>query len=279
MVLRIVFFTSALSAAVVLLASALTGLLFWLSGLEQAGLREVMMLCAGMCLLLAPPVLGSLVVLSFRLQTHIQRLQEAALTDPLTGLANRRAFFEAATRLLSEAPGAPDRPLHAVLMIDVDRFKALNDRLGHEAGDAALAHLAARITDSLARAGEDQALVARLGGEEFVVLLPGVTEAGARLAAETVCRGVRSSSLVFGDERITMTVSVGVSTSDRPDLHVTLAAADQAVYAAKSAGRDGWVLRGDDGGPPVRHHLDPAPRAHRSRVRTATAGRSIRSRG
>lgn len=242
---RVAIQTFALTLLVILLASGLTGILFRLVGLERAGVGQAMAICAVMCLILAPIILGPLVHMAVRLDSLCERLRQAALTDPLTGLANRRAFFEEAAARLRYAPGGPEAPLYAILMIDADRFKDINDRHGHETGDAALAHLAGRICDSLARAGEEAPLIARLGGEEFIVLLTGVTAAGARLAAEVICEGIRSTTMTFRDQRLSMTVSIGVWVGSGRSLDQALSLADRAVYAAKAAGRDCWRFAED----------------------------------
>ncbi|MES2820508.1 MAG: diguanylate cyclase [Pseudomonadota bacterium] len=166
------------------------------------------------------------------------RLEELSRSDPLTGLANRRHFdelkeieFRRAMRL--------GQPL-SVLMCDVDFFKLYNDTYGHALGDQCLQTVANTLTAVFARAGE---LVARIGGEEFAVLLPGSDAAQARRAAERLrlelaARGIEHSTSLVAPH---VTLSIGVAqlepqTMDRFDL--LLHCADQALYRAKRQGRN-----------------------------------------
>jgi diguanylate cyclase (GGDEF)-like protein len=246
---RVALYTGVLSFVVAVAATVITGLLLRLMGIETATVEQAMLVCALMCGLLAPPVLGPLVWLAFRLREVSAELRRAAMTDPLTGVGNRRAFFEGAAQRLRAADEGDGRVRFAVLMIDVDRFKALNDRLGHDAGDAALAFVAGRITDSLARAGEGHALVGRIGGEEFAVLLEGVQIGGAKRAAEAICRGLRTSAFEHRGARVRVTASIGVWAGEADAVGIGLAAADRAVYAAKAAGRDRWEAAEVSDGP------------------------------
>ncbi len=163
-----------------------------------------------------------------------EALRNAVLCDHLTGLANRRAFHDVATLELQRWSRQP-RPL-SMLLIDADHFKRINDTHGHAAGDAALRHLAAALGTGL-RALD---VVARLGGEEFVALLPGTDIDDAELLAARLCERIAQSSLHVGGKEIRCTVSIGVTTmtSDLRDVDGLLQRADRAMYAAKRAGRN-----------------------------------------
>lgn len=167
-----------------------------------------------------------------------QVLERLSLVDPLTGIANRRQFekvleFE---RRRSERTGGS----LALLMIDIDEFKVLNDAFGHLTGDECLKRVAEELTRCVRGAGD---LVARYGGEEFSVILPGTNAAGAAVLAERVRTRVADLAIPLSPHRPgeTLTVSIGVSGVVRghevaPEALV--AAADQALYRAKQDGRN-----------------------------------------
>ncbi|MET7248395.1 GGDEF domain-containing protein [Methylobacterium sp. EM32] len=153
----------------------------------------------------------------------------ASRTDHLTGLQNRHGFFEDGERLLAARPAA-------LLAFDLDHFKAINDRHGHAAGDAVLRLFA----DTARRAAGPDALVARLGGEEFAALLPGLDVAAARQVGEGVARRFAEAALDRAGPGIPATVSIGLAAAwaESRDLPALLSAADRALYRAKAAGRN-----------------------------------------
>jgi diguanylate cyclase (GGDEF)-like protein len=163
-----------------------------------------------------------------------ERHKHLAARDGLTQLYNRRAFDErlAKARAREERQGGR----FAVLLLDIDHFKKLNDTFGHPAGDAALKHTA-RVLEGHLREGDE---AARYGGEEFADILSGADAAGALPLAERVRSAIETSHLVFEGARLAVTVSVGVAAW--PDvgreLAELLAAADRGLYAAKQAGRN-----------------------------------------
>ncbi len=169
----------------------------------------------------------------------LEELDQQASTDPLTGLANRRGFAPALA-LEWERHRRLGTSL-AVLVIDIDFFKQINDTHGHAAGDAALRHLGQMLRQHL----RPYDLSARLGGEEFCVVQGGVTLEEARLTAERL----RKADLSFGrnalGEPMTMTVSIGLAIAREGDAdpQQVLARADAALYLAKAEGRD-RVVRG-----------------------------------
>lgn len=176
------------------------------------------------------------------------RLADSALSDPLTGVGNRRRFDESLATMAAAAV-RQDRPL-SLLLIDVDHFKSFNDEHGHVAGDMALRRVAERLR--LIAAGPDH-VVARFGGEEFAVLLAGVDAAAARGIADTILVSIGD----HGAER-PLTVSVGVATARGPEGAAALVGeADRALYAAKRAGRNRVVSHSDLADPPAPDSLIP----------------------
>ena len=157
-----------------------------------------------------------------------------ALTDPLTGIANRRRFFETGGRLLLRAGRA--RRLTALLMFDLDNFKSINDRFGHQAGDAVLIAFCRMVAAQMRPAD----LFGRIGGEEFAMLLPETGEQDALRLAERLRTPFAATASTVGKHAIDATVSVGVAISDgaSSDLIALMKAADAALYRAKIAGRN-----------------------------------------
>lgn len=158
------------------------------------------------------------------------RLLAVSQTDYLTGLGNRHAFFERGAALLE---GGGETTL---LAFDLDHFKSINDRHGHAAGDEVL-----KLFAGIAKAGlGPNAILARLGGEEFAALLPGTGAAEGRGIAEGLCRAFAIEAARADGLAIQATVSIGLAARQlgTPDLQRLLSAADQALYRAKSLGRD-----------------------------------------
>lgn len=164
----------------------------------------------------------------------LERIKSQAVRDGLTGLYNRRAFDDLLMRSMAREERQEGRL--ALLLLDLDRFKKLNDTYGHPAGDAAL-RITAQILERLLRKA-DQA--ARFGGEEFVAILPGTDEAGARRLAERMREAIEKHTFIFEGARISLSASFGVAVApaDGGEPEALLAAADRALYAAKQAGRN-----------------------------------------
>ena len=162
------------------------------------------------------------------------RLRETAQRDQLTGALRRHVLEEAVEREIARSR-RHHRPL-ALLLLDLDHFKAINDRLGHHAGDEALRRFAATTITCLRR--ED--LFGRSGGEEFCILLPDTDRAGALHLAERIRAAIAGLTLEFDGQPLRMTVSIGVAVpTGRDDSWTALTrAADVALYRAKSAGRN-----------------------------------------
>jgi diguanylate cyclase (GGDEF)-like protein len=178
--------------------------------------------------------------LQCRLDAHVEtlgqikRLRHLAEHDPLTGLYNRRAFFDHAERRLRDLRASGRRG--SVFIVDVDHFKQINDTHGHDAGDRVLVG-AARLIH--AHAQLTGALCARFGGEEFVVLSSELTDIAAEASAEALRTHFAASRFDGADEPITATISIGLAELDPGEtLSNALNAADQMLYLAKSGGRN-----------------------------------------
>ncbi|MGI4941702.1 MAG: GGDEF domain-containing protein [Janthinobacterium lividum] len=169
------------------------------------------------------------------LHTAAERLATLASTDAMTGLGNRRVFEAALDREWQRAM-SHDLPI-ALLMLDVDFFKAFNDRYGHQAGDQVLKRVASCMAWSVCRSG---VLAARYGGEGFVILLPDTDKAGALTVADRIREEIERLNIQHhGSLRGRVTASIGVAAirpqpPDCPDMLVE--AADEALYQAKNAG-------------------------------------------
>jgi diguanylate cyclase len=163
----------------------------------------------------------------------MSRLRNLANVDPLTGIPNRRAFFEEAEQIFERRePAAPGR--HAVLMIDVDYFKEVNDTYGHRVGDRVLSVVAAGVKSQLRSAD----LVGRYGGDELVIALTGCDGAAASAVAERIRAVVAATPVVVDDGVVNVTLSIGVAAAEGGEgLLPVLARADLALYEAKRAGR------------------------------------------
>jgi diguanylate cyclase (GGDEF)-like protein/PAS domain S-box-containing protein len=164
----------------------------------------------------------------------INGLRNAVSLDPLTGIANRQAFFDAAENEWEHCKRSPREM--SILLIDADHFKSVNDRYGHPAGDAVLRQLAA----ALAAAFRQVDVVARVGGEEFAVLLPSTGLQGALVVADRLRRVIELQVVRFDGADIRYTISGGLAAMGDCliDLDTLMKRADRALYAAKAAGRN-----------------------------------------
>lgn len=179
---------------------------------------------------------GTTIHLVAALEKARQRIQQLALADPLTGLGNRRHFLPAARREL-ELARRHSQPL-ALVLLDIDHFKQVNDTYGHNTGDQALLEVGQRCQRAL-RATD---LLARWGGEEFIMLLPNTNAQQATQLAERVRQAVSSTPLVLlQEEPVQMTVSIGVvgmPVGRSATLDMLVRFADEALYTSKNGGRD-----------------------------------------
>ncbi|WP_345858101.1 sensor domain-containing diguanylate cyclase [Shewanella algae] len=163
------------------------------------------------------------------------KLKQLSETDELTGLANRRPFTESLARLLaSEEAGA-------LIMLDVDHFKAFNDSFGHPAGDSVLQ----RLAQTMQKALPESALLARVGGEEFALVLPGVDRRQAKDLAEILLNRVRALQISHAASPagiVTISLGLALLPRDEQDLSEVIRVADKALYQAKHLGRNTWFL-------------------------------------
>jgi diguanylate cyclase (GGDEF)-like protein len=184
---------------------------------------------------------GFLLMCTERSQAELER---AAHVDYLTGICNRRAIEDLARRAIAAARrhGMP----MAMMIVDIDHFKRINDEFGHECGDLALVESVRRLRESL----RTEDLVGRLGGEEFVAVMPNTDGDAALAAAERVRQAFADAPMVIGGHEVTVTVTAGVAILTAEDQHFSnlLRRADRAMYAGKNAGRNQVML---DGGSPM----------------------------
>lgn len=170
------------------------------------------------------------------------KVKKQAVTDELSGLPNRRAFYAR----LAEEWQRKDRykvPF-CILMVDIDHFKSINDRYGHTVGDMVIGCIG-RILDDSCRLSD---LPARVGGEEFAILMPHTEPEAARALADRIRALVETASIKSGDEIVAITVSLGVSSSDDFPVSIdeVVSAADGALYESKRTGRNRVCVAGAD---------------------------------
>ena len=173
-----------------------------------------------------------------------ERTQELAVRDGMTNLYNYRHFKEMLETELAHA-GAKHKPL-ALLMVDIDYFKKYNDMHGHQRGDAALR----TVSEILMRFTRGADVVARYGGDEFVIILPETDRVGARSVGENIRRQIEDAAFAGEEEsqpggKLTTTLGLAVYPGDAPDAAKLIQAADKALYAGKEAGRGRLVLAGE----------------------------------
>ena len=243
-VLRWTAIQTLLALALVLPATAI-GLL-WLYGGDlnhavsgNATLRFCMALAAIEALVFAPAVAFRSSRTLRELTVARDELDRLAHFDSLTGLLNRRAFDKAAAGPLT-SPATLGRPA-AALMCDLDHFKRINDRLGHEFGDAALRHVANVLREA---DRQENIVVARVGGEEFALLLTDVMRADAFVFAEKLRMSIAERPVEWAGAKATITMSIGFAATPSWQGQVSplLARADAALYEAKRGGRNRVVL-------------------------------------
>jgi diguanylate cyclase (GGDEF)-like protein len=199
------------------------------------GDRVIAVASASIASLLLTPLFGSLLLrLVFELEATRKQLAELVIRDELTGISNRRHFMATLQREWDLA--RRHASIGSLLLIDADGFKRVNDTHGHLGGDAVLREIAKVIGGSLRQVD----LLARFGGEEFIVFLPHTDRYGALDVAERIRSRVQAAEVTWQGVRISVTVSIGVAPIRRelPTLDWMIHEADTALYAAKAAGRN-----------------------------------------
>ncbi len=174
-----------------------------------------------------------------QLESMLHHVESLAITDPLTGLFNRRRFADVLRREVAVTRRYKNSL--ALLMIDLDHFKVINDRFGHDAGDEVLRAIAAALSSGL----REVDLAARYGGEEFAIIMPHTTKANAEIVARRIAAQIGSLVHEFQGEKVSLTASLGiadVADLSEPSAENLVKASDIALYEAKRAGRNRIVL-------------------------------------
>ena len=186
---------------------------------------------------MAHAIFAAILFLALTMEHREARQRNFAMSDPLTALLNRRAFGDFAQRMARRRAGLRDTM--AVLVLDLDHFKQINDRFGHETGDRLLKAFAGVAEDNVRPSDQ----LFRMGGEEFCFVLPETSVADALAVAERIRRALEASAVDTAHGPASATVSIGIAaTQIAIDIDVLLAAADAALYEAKARGRNRVVV-------------------------------------
>jgi diguanylate cyclase (GGDEF)-like protein len=194
-------------------------------------------------LVVAPPIAYWLANLIYEITRLGEEIERIAYADDLTGIANRRAFFEKAPDLIAQSTESEDSI--SVILIDIDHFKKINDTYGHKAGDAMLILVADILTQSMR---DTIGIVGRIGGEEFALVIVHKNSSYVVALADQIRLNIKNASINIRNTLISTTASIGLARHvSGTDLDHTLLCADKALYLAKNTGRDRIVLLNADG--------------------------------
>jgi diguanylate cyclase (GGDEF)-like protein len=226
--IRLVYLFTAIAIAVALMVTVATSL--WAGA--PMGLPLIRSIVIP--LMLAPWMVWTIARFSLRLEEMRIELERLVREDPLSGALNRRGVMEFANKAFAEQE---EKGIFSAVVIDIDRFKDINDNYGHAAGDAVIA----RVVEIARRiAGGKSCAVGRLGGDELVVLIVGQSLEETMITAERLRQAIEHTVFMHEDRRVMATTSIGVAAADLADqsAEAVLRRADQSLYAAKSAGRN-----------------------------------------
>lgn len=224
----VTFITAAASAVVTAIAISLLNS-------SSIGFEAAILLAISVPVVVTPPIVWYLVGLILRTYENEKEMRRLASYDSLTGLLSRHAFLDNANNYTSLANR--EGTVFSVMIIDLDKFKSINDKYGHPAGDAVL-KLFADVVNSVARRSD---IVGRLGGEEFAMLLPSTSTAEAIEFSGRLHDAINKAVVKYNDNIISYTASIGLTSFDPrscDDIDDMLARADLALYQAKRAGRN-----------------------------------------
>ncbi len=197
-------------------------------------ISEIYLFAIVVPLVVATPIAYWLANLIYEITRIGQEIERIAYADDLTGIANRRAFFEQAPDLIAQSNEAETTAF--IILVDIDNFKNINDTYGHKAGDAMLILVADILRQSMRHA---RGMVGRIGGEEFALLVIHKERSHVMALANQIRLNIRNASINTRNARFSATASIGLAShAAGADLDITLLCADKALYLAKNAGRD-----------------------------------------
>ena len=233
----VIAYTAGITVFSILVSEASIVALYLVGGVAAFTIKNAIIFAIILPLIIAVPITYAICTMSLRLANTKAELQKLADTDPLTRLRNRRSFFAAAEASLQSAlsDGSPC----ALMVIDADHFKDLNDSYGHAVGDRALV----AIADVLRENFRQSDYLCRVGGEEFAVLLHDIDSKDAQPLAQRLVNAVQNSPIVESNAIIEYSVSCGIAdTGASYELATLFKAADDAMYVAKRQGRNRVAL-------------------------------------